>query len=68
MKIWLARSWAALTAVRVSDPDQARRGQVLSILLLTLIGTGTLLLPLTVLIYPSATPAEQQSSAMSCRS
>ena len=61
MKIWLARSWAALTAVRVSDPDQARRGQVLSILLLTLIGTGTLLLPLTALIYPSATPAEQQS-------
>ncbi len=61
MKASLARSWAALTRVRATDRDQARRGQVLSILLFTLIGTGSLLLPVTVLIYPSATPAEQQS-------
>lgn len=59
MKAKLRQAFARWDVVKTEDPDGARRGHILNLMLLILIGLG---LPMTiagVLLYDNATPAEQ---------
>lgn len=61
MKAPLRKFFARWDVVKTDDPDGARRGHILNLMLLIVIGLG---LPMTlagVLLYNDATPAEQQT-------